>query len=69
MHPYGVPASGENLANVIRHYGKTREVFILKSTHSKIYHWERTFGSVTNQHFDFDLQGHWLLHLSKEESG
>lgn len=35
MHPYGVPASGENLANVIRHYGKTTEVFILKSTHSK----------------------------------
>lgn len=25
------------------------------NTYFKIYHWERTFGSVTNQHFDFNL--------------
>lgn len=39
------------------------------STYFKMYHWERTFGSVSNQHFDFNLWGHWLLYLSKEKSG
>ena len=45
-------------------------VFILKSALTlKFVIGKGIFGSVTNQHFDFNLWGHWLLHLPKEESG
>lgn len=56
MHTYRISAARENLANILKENTvapKPKSSF--KNQHFKTYLQERTLGSVTSQHFDFNL--------------
>lgn len=56
MHTYGTSAAGENFANITKENTTARNhKYSFLNQHFKIYHWERPFGSLTSQYFDFNI--------------